>query len=120
MVEAAVEASTRICASSIAYAETRASFARKWREGQLDYGSHTEAVVGFESDWSTFARLSVSNAIAYRAGDLAQRYSLRGYDAVHLATALRFAERLDDVVFIALDLKLVDAARSAGLSIYGE
>lgn len=66
------------------------------------------------------AHRTVSDLISYRAGSLAELHALRGYDAVHLATALRFAEDFADLQFLSFDKRLNDAARQAGLSIYGE
>lgn len=120
LVFEAVQASARICTSSIAYAEARATFARKWREGRLTSSDLTRAIDGFNSDWRTFARLNVSNALAYEAGSLAQELALRGYDAVHLATALRFAGEEAALQFLSFDSRLNEAARSASLRIYGE
>lgn len=49
------------------------------------------------------------------AGDLAEDHALRGYDAVHLATALSVSE--DDLVLVTGDSDLVTAATYLGLSV---
>lgn len=113
----AVERAERVATSTIAYAETRAALARKLREGILTEEQHREVVS--DLDWMTYARLNVSNIVAHSAGELAERYALRGFDAVHLASALRFAERFEDPRFLAFDERLIGAAKSASLTVYG-
>ena len=51
--------------------------------------------------------------LAWRAGALAQTHALRGYDAVHLASAASLAD--DEFVFVAADGDLSAAARAIGL-----
>jgi len=51
------------------------------------------------------------------AADTAERYALRAYDAVHLATALAVAA--DDLVFVCWDAGLSAAATRAGLAVAG-
>ena len=52
-------------------------------------------------------------ALARRAGDLAEQHGLRGYDAVHLASAEAVAD--PDTVFVAADARLLDAAGALGV-----
>jgi len=52
--------------------------------------------------------------LAHRAGELAQEHGLRGYDAVHLASALTLAD--DGLVFVTGDGKLAAAAKAAGVA----
>ncbi len=119
-VTMAVEASEGISTSTIAYAETRATLARKYREGWLDNNGYYSAVADLNDDWLAFELLNVTPQLAYRAGEVAQQYALRGFDAVHLASALTFAERLQNLKFLAFDKRLNDAARAASLTVYGD
>lgn len=106
--------------STIAYAEARAALARKWRQGDLDDEEHQKAVASLGGDWPTFSRLDVTDPLAIRAGQLAQSFALRSFDAVHLASALTFAERIENLHFLALDIRLINAARAASLPVYGD
>ena len=65
-----------------------------------------------------FVRISVSNLGAFRAGEMAKRHALRGFDAIHLVSAARFEERFDDLHFLAFDARLVEAARGASVAVY--
>ena len=52
-------------------------------------------------------------AVVDRAAGLAEQHALRGYDAMHLASALMI--NADQVVFVSGDRKLVQAASRQGL-----
>lgn len=64
-------------------------------------------------DWRGYSRIVVSDLVAHGAGEMAERYALRGFDAIHLASAARLVERFADG-------RLVDAAREASVPVYGE
>ncbi len=106
--------------STVAYAEARAALARREREGVLDEVGYRRAVGALDDEWRRYARLAVSNLVAYRAGEMAERYALRGFDAVHLASAARLRERFGDLRFLAFDDRLLEAgAPSAGANLRG-
>jgi predicted nucleic acid-binding protein len=107
LVRQAVDEAERIATSTVAYAEARAGLARKEREGVFTKAGHRGAVEDLDNDWPTYARLIVSDTLSRRAGELAERHALRGYDSVHLASALRFAERFEDLRFLAFDDRLI-------------
>lgn len=115
-VERAVEEAGRIATSAVAYAEARAALARKLREGVFSGEEHREAVAALDEDWRTLEVLSVTENVARFAGELAERHALRGFDAVHLASALlvRAASREqddgEDVLFLSFDMDLMGAA----------
>src|SRR5215210_4084498 len=119
-VHEAVEAAEGVATSTVAYAETRAAFARRERFGDLDDEGLRRAVGAFDGDWRSFVRISVSNLVAYRAGEMAERYALRGFDAVHLASAVRLGERFADERFLAFDDRFVEAARAASVPVFEE
>ena len=129
LVREAVGGADRVATSTVAYAEARVALARKEREGQLDRGQHLRAVEALDAEWRGFVRILVSNLVAYRAWEVAERYALRGFDAIHLAapsfdaihlaSAVRLGERFDDLCFLAFDDRLVEAARGASVAVYG-
>ena len=59
--------------------------------------------------------VEVDDALARRAGELAEVRQLRGYDAVHLAAADRVRD--PNVVVIAGDGTLLDAATAEGMAV---
>ncbi len=110
VVREAVEWAERVATSTVAYAEARAALARKERESDLDEEGHRRAVGALDDDWRRYDRLAVSNLVSYRAGEMAQRYALRGFDAIHLASAARLLERFPDLRFLAFDDRLREVA----------
>jgi predicted nucleic acid-binding protein len=63
-------------------------------------------------------RLEVTNELIREAAALADRYPLRAYDAIHLASAVIARRRLgDDLVFACWDDALSAAASREGLEL---
>ncbi len=114
-VEQALEKADRVATCAVAYAEARTALARKLREGVFSKEEHREAVTALDEDWRTLEVLSVTENVARFAGDLAERHALRGFDAVHLASALlvRAASREQGggkyVLFLGSDMDLMRA-----------
>ena len=119
-VIAAVSSSDRIVTSAVAYAEARAGLARRLREGGFSDQEHRGVVTDLDREWGTYTRLPVHDAIARVAGRLAERHALRGFDAIHLASAMHLAERFEGLRFLAFDHRLVNAARDAGVAVYAD
>lgn len=101
-VEEAVGAAEAAATSTGAYAEARAGLVRRLREGDFTDEEHRRILDRLNEQWRGYDRLAVSNLVAFRAGQLAERHALRGFDSIHLASALRLSERLDDLQFLAL------------------
>lgn len=120
LVREAVEGAERVATSTVAYAEARAALARKEREGVLDREQHRQAVSDLDGDWRGYVCQTVSNLVAYRAGEMAGRYALRCFDAIHLASAARLGERFLDLRFLAFDARLTEAAKRASVLVYEE
>jgi uncharacterized protein len=118
LVLGAVKEAGRVATSTVAYAEARAALARKEREGEFIHEQHRRAVGTLDVEWRGFVRLIVSNLVAYRAGKMAERYSLRGFDAIHLASAARLREEFVDLRFLTFDARLVAAARGSLVPVY--
>jgi predicted nucleic acid-binding protein len=110
IVERGVAASDRVLLSLLAYPEARAAFARRQREGAFSAARLGSLVDAFDRDWESYARVGVSEGTVRLAGILAERYALRGFDAVHLACALQVQREERRLTFLAFDQRLVAAA----------
>ena len=98
--------------SLIAYAEARAAFSRGFREHAYSSKDHKRLVSQFESDWKNFMAIHVTGELVRRAGDYAEKHGLRGFDAVHLASALTLSEKLaSPVTFSCYDIRLQNASQ---------
>ena len=67
-----------------------------------------------EGLWHDVVRIEITPALADRAGDLAEKHGLRGYDAVHLASALEIGA--EDTVLVTGDGWLTLAAQAHALT----
>ena len=105
-----------VATSIVAYAEARAAFARLRRERPGSGKRHRQRVSQFDRDWERYAVVEVTEAVIRSAGDLADRHGLRGFDAIHLASALWLkSAQSRELVFAAFDRMLTESAESAGL-----
>ncbi len=99
-------------------AETPAGLNRLARMSILDQEQCDTALANFRSEWQDYHRVPITEQIVARADFLTCQYSLRGYDAVHLACALTWSELLGAPVTIAtFDRELHDAAKKSGLDV---
>jgi uncharacterized protein len=115
-VRQAVPRATFAATSTVAHAEAHAALARRRREGTISSDAMQRHVAELNKDLTRFVTLDVTSPLARRAGELAEEHELRGFDAVHLATALEFAGALDEpIVFACFDHQLTAAAASEGL-----
>lgn len=105
--------------SSVAYAETMASIYRKNREEDLEGSLIREVVESFHRDWSSLVRAEVTDELNVYIDRAVKRYPLRGFDLVHLASAIVIRERLpEDFVFACFDERLACAAQSEGFETF--
>ena len=102
-----------VATSVVAYAETRASLARLRREGALTGSKLVSAKREFEEQWPTYLTLEATDSLCRAAGELAEKYSLRGFDSIHLASFGEVAGRagVADTRFSSFDARLNVAAR---------
>ena len=116
---AAVDEAEAVATSLLAYAESRAAFARARREVRFSAQAYRHIVDAFVEDWSRYIAVEVTDRLVKSAGDLAAHRALRGYDALHLASALSLRERISSgITFLAFDRELLVAARREALRIH--
>jgi predicted nucleic acid-binding protein len=109
-----LRASARI-ASRLVYPEARAALAAAHRGGRIDMPTHRSTVTDLQAACGAMVLIGVDWALAQQAGDLAEQHGLRGYDAVHLATAL--ASDAADLVFVTWDRELARATTKSGVAV---
>ena len=98
--------------SAVSYTEARAAFARHRRDGKLNPAMFLAVKRDFEVDWASFAILEPTGALCRAAGELAERYQLRGCDSIQLATFLAVAgeDPRSETRFSSFDRRLNQAA----------
>jgi predicted nucleic acid-binding protein len=85
------------------------------RGGRIDDVTLRSSVIDLESACDAMSLIGVDWALAQHAGELAERHGLRGYDAVHLATAL--AAQAAGQVLVTWDRDLGRAAATVGIAV---
>ena len=93
--------------------EGRAAIAAARRGGRIDDPGHAEAVETFERLWAQISGIELNEALARRAAELAEAHALRGYDAIHLASAEAILDEGD--VMVVSDVRLAEAAAMLGI-----
>lgn len=115
-VKRRVQAAVLVATSRVAYPEARAALARREREGALTTTGLRRAVAALDRDLGAYVIVEVAAALAQRAGGLAEKHALRGFDSLHLASALELQSLVGATpVFVAYDLRLMAAAAAEGL-----
>lgn len=110
---------TEIISSSVAYAETLASFYRKKKEARLKDDRFGRIVDLFRTEWKSFIRVEVSDELNKYIDRAIGKYPLRGFDAIHLASAMITWERLSkDYLFVCFDRRLNQSAQKEGLDTF--
>jgi predicted nucleic acid-binding protein len=105
-----------LATSRVAYPETLAALAQRWRAGDLDDTGFQQTTDTFKAQWPAFASLDLNETAA---GELAITHALRGFDAIHLAAALELCREAADALvgFTAFDRRLIQAAKAEGLQV---
>jgi predicted nucleic acid-binding protein len=115
-VEALIGAAQAIGTAVLSRAEVASALGKAARVGLVTRAAALKALEAFNADWEHLIRLQFGEPLAARAAALAWGYGLRGYDAVHLATALSWREALGEAVAVATyDRELWRGARASGL-----
>ena len=105
-----------IVSSRLLNVETAAALAQARRMGRLTEGQHLQVRPRLDQIWSEMDVIEVDEQVVTRAADLAHRLALRGYDAVHAASAEQLDD--DDVVAASGDHRLLTAWMELGMSTY--
>ncbi len=95
------------------FVEARAALAAAHRGRRLTDHQLREATQTLDELWSQLEIVEIDETLANSAADLAERHFLRGYDAVHLASALRVGA----TVFSTSDRDLSAAASAEGMHV---
>ena len=104
-----------VVSSGLAYPEVRAALAAARRDERISARSLRTAKEDWEQLWAALGLVETRRSVLVDAGDAAERHRLRGYDAVHLASASTLSSA--HVLMAVWDDRLRRAAVEAGLSV---
>lgn len=103
-----------VATSLITYAEARATLARLRRSGNIGSDGFLLAKRDLDADWSRYLVVEPTLTLCRAAGELAERYRLRGFDSIHLASFLHLVRGdRSEVRFSSFDRELSRAATKA-------
>ena len=101
--------------SRLSYPEVRAALAASGRNHDLDEDELAAAEQAWEEYWAAIRPVELTAAVERHAGRLAFLHSLRGADAIHLASALAIGD--SELVFAVWDRRLHAGAQVAHLRV---
>jgi uncharacterized protein len=100
--------------SVLSHPEGRAALAAARHDRSLTQAAHRRARGAYDALQRELVLVGVDEQLARHAGDLAELHALRGYDAVHLATALALSPKTTVVTW---DRDLGRAAAASGCGV---
>jgi predicted nucleic acid-binding protein len=105
-----------VSTSRIAYAEARAAFAKKQKEEGFPLKILRKIVEDFNRDWESYFLIEITDGLIRFAGDIAEKYLLRGFDSIHLASAIHLKNKIDlAIYFSSYDTRLNQSAEKEGI-----
>lgn len=112
--------SEAVFTSPISYPAVMSAFYRAWREGRCSQFDMELVRSEFIRVWANFQWVKVNETLVARAGQLIFRHGLRGFDAMHLSSALVLKEEGEgiEIFFSCFDKNLNRAALNEGLSVH--
>jgi uncharacterized protein len=107
------EAAEPVMSCRLLVVEARAALAMARRLGRISGVQHASARASLADHWLDVHVIEITEPLTDRAGEIAEGQAVRGFDALHLASALHAA--CD--VLITADAEMLRGARSLGLRV---
>ncbi|TCC56927.1 PIN domain-containing protein [Kribbella pittospori] len=104
-----------VVTTRLLYVEAAAALARAVRCHRITHAREAEALGDLDRYWREMAVIDPTEPVVRRAAALASSQALRGYDAVHCATAETVDAR--DLLFASGDQKQLEAGEKLGFYI---
>ena len=116
-----IEAAEMVATSLVTRVEVASALARAVHRGILAPEAGREAFRAFSDEARALIQMPVSERVLSRAEAFVWDYGLRGYDAVQLASAVSWQERVGRPVTLAtFDTRLAAAAQQIQLAVWPE
>jgi predicted nucleic acid-binding protein len=113
--ELLISITPEIFLSTLAFVEFASAMGRKLWNKEIAEAVVGEAIKELKKDWyEVFVKIPLEDTLAEEAAAIALEYSLKGADAVHLASA----QAADVELFVASDNKLIRSAKKLGMNSY--
>lgn len=114
-----VENAEIVFSSVIALPEMFSALTQSRRANRLTQSEYQSIVSAFKRDWNRIYQIPVSVSVAQSAGKFAVKHSIRGMDAIHIASAcLIQSESKGKISFCSADKEQCAAARKENFLVY--
>ena len=108
---------TIVSTSRIAYAEALSVFVRCKDDKVLSKSSYDKCITYFKFDWEMYFVIEASENVVKIAGDLIENHSIRGFNSMHLASAIVLRKEINQSIdFMCWDNRLLEAAKKEGFN----
>lgn len=109
---------SEIATSTVAFAECMAAFGRKFRERIISESDYRLTIKEFKKEYTRLILVQINSELDRIIEDLIARYALKGFESIHLASALTIKQNSHLITkFACFDNVLNNAARQEGLDI---
>ena len=89
---------------------------RKQKEDGFSVTMLRKIVRDFNKDWESYFVIEITDGLIRFAGVIAEKHLLRGFDSIHLASAINLKNKIRaDVYFSSNDAKLNLSAEKEGI-----
>jgi hypothetical protein len=83
----------------------------------LSKKDYDKCITSFKSDWEMYFVIEVSEKLVEIAGSLIESHSIRGFDSIHLASAIVLRKEINQSIdFLCWDNRLLKAAKKEGFT----
>jgi predicted nucleic acid-binding protein len=109
----------RCVTSQLLSVELRSALRRRVADGSLDARRVPDILKRFAADREFWALIEVTSQVLQAAEKLVAAHPLRTLDAIHVASAERFADRLatSELTFVSADARQTAIAAAIGMAI---
>jgi predicted nucleic acid-binding protein len=106
--------------SQVGYSEILGTINKKQKIDKFSDKVKTSITKQFKRDWDELIKINVDQTINLELERIHSKYLLRGFDAIHLVSAIiLFRELEEETLFLSADDNLAKAAKKDGLNIGG-
>lgn len=106
---------TVVACSALGRVEMTSALKRARLGKRLTHAQHSRLQSELSLAWQRVLIVSVTDVLIGEASDLALRFGLRAYDAVHLASVVDLARRGAQPTVMSFDTELIRAAGAIGI-----
>jgi predicted nucleic acid-binding protein len=104
--------------SQVGYSEILGAIHKKQKMDRFSDKIKNQISKNFKDDWESMIKVSADQKLNSELSRLHDKHLLRGFDAIHLATAILLAKKIEkDIQFLTADSNLQSAAQKEKLDI---